>query len=234
MKKIEYKLLNETLYYDTLENGLQLFFIPKPGFTKYYVGFSTKYGSSTNVFIPHGKSDYLNAPYGVAHFLEHELFEKEDEDVSKVFSNYGIESNAYTSYVETCYFITGSSNFEIGIPYLLDSIQNPYFNDKKIKKEQGIIIEEIKMVLDSPSDKLYNVLMNNMYSKHSRKEEIAGTPASVNKITKEILYDTYNTFYNPSNMTLIIVGDFTDDYIYNLVNSNQRSKKYDKINETKV
>src|SRR5687768_13146805 len=144
MEKIEYGQLKEQLYYEKLPNGLEVYILPKSGFNKTYATFTTKYGSIDNEFIPIGKDEKLHVPDGIAHFLEHKLFEKEDRDVFQDFGKQGAASNAFTSFTRTAYLFSCTSNVEVNLQTLLDFVQDPYFTEQTVEKEKGIIGQEIQ------------------------------------------------------------------------------------------
>lgn len=222
----KYPLVNETLTTVILDNGLTLYLINKPKFKTYFASLGVKYGSNNNTFIPYGKSEYVTMPLGLAHFLEHQLFEKEDNDAALVFNEYGIESNAYTSFLETNYYITGTENLNIGLELLFDFVQNGYFSQEHVDKEKDVIASEIKMYLDSVKSRVYDGVCNNLFNASNLKYDIAGTLESINEITPEMLQDAYMTFYQPSNMYFCLVGDFNTDEIINLICENQKKKKH--------
>src|SRR5690606_13607321 len=206
MEKIHFPQLDEQLYYEKLDNGLDVYLLPKTGFYKTYATFTTKYGSIDNHFVPLGKEEYVKVPDGIAHFLEHKLFEKEDGDVFQKFSRQGASANAFTSFTRTAYLFSSTSHVEKNLETLLDFVQEPYFTDQTVEKEKGIIAQEIRMYDDNPDWRLYFGMIKNLYEKHPVRIDIAGTVESISAITKDMLYTCYNTFYHPSNMVLFIVG----------------------------
>lgn len=226
MKKIQFEQLNETLFHEKLDNGLQVFVLPKAGFNKTYATFTTKYGSIDNHFIPKNETDYKRVPDGIAHFLEHKMFEKEDGDVFQQFSKQGASANAFTSFTRTAYLFSSTSDTEKNLKTLLDMVQQPYFVEKTVEKEKGIIGQEIRMYDDNPDWRLYFGLIENMFHQHPVKIDIAGTIESISEITAELLYDCYNTFYHPSNMLLFITGPVQPEEIFRFVKSDQDSKGY--------
>ena len=204
--------LDITLYKEVLDNGLEVYLVPMVNKKNYYVNYSTKYGSETSEFVPAGESDYIRVPDGVAHFLEHKMFEQESGiDPFTYFSESGTDSNAATSYDSTQYICMGNKNFYDNLSYLLHFVNSPYFTDENVKKEQGIIAEELKMYSDIPEYQLENKLRENIYKNNPRRIDIGGTIESINKITKEDLYLCYNNFYSPNNMILLVVGNFNKD-----------------------
>ncbi|EWG12023.1 EF-P 5-aminopentanol modification-associated protein YfmH [Cytobacillus firmus] len=233
MDKITFDQLQEELYYEKLENGLDVYILPKKGFNKTYATFTTKYGSIDNHFLPPGKEEYVKVPDGIAHFLEHKLFEKEDGDVFQQFSKQGASANAFTSFTRTAYLFSSTSNVEMNLETLIDFVQDPYFTEKTVEKEKGIIGQEITMYDDNPDWRLYFGLIENMYKNHPVKIDIAGTIDSISHITKDMLYECYETFYHPSNMLLFIVGPVDPDKIMSQVRNNQNKKDYKEMAEIK-
>lgn len=226
MEIINYQNINETLYQETLDNGLDVLVIPKQ-YNKVYAAFVTKYGSAINQFIPIGSNEYINVPLGVAHFLEHKMFEMEDgSDATNLLANLGADANAFTDYGQTAYITTSTNNTEKVINLLLDYVQSPYFNDENVQKEQGIIIQELMMYMDKPNSRIHLGILQNMFYKNPIREDIVGTVESIKSINKEILYTCYNTFYHPSNMKLVIVGNVDPEEIINLVRDNQAKKSF--------
>ncbi|WP_379967401.1 EF-P 5-aminopentanol modification-associated protein YfmH [Ectobacillus sp. sgz5001026] len=233
MNTISFDQLKEELMYEKLPNGLDVYILPKPGFNKTYATFTTKYGSIDNIFVPMKKSEYVHVPDGIAHFLEHKLFEKEDHDAFQLFSKQGASSNAFTSFTRTAYLFSCTSNVDTNLSTLLDFVQSPYFTEKTVEKEKGIIGQEIQMYQDNPDWRLYFGLIESMYEKHPVKIDIAGTIQSISAITKDLLYECYNTFYHPSNMLLFVVGPVDPVKMMDLIRDNQAKKNYSKQPEIK-
>jgi len=221
-----YEQIDEVVYYEKLPNGLQVYLMPKAGFNKTYATFTTEYGSIDNHFIPIGETEAITVPDGVAHFLEHKLFEKEDYDVFGKFSRFGASANAYTTFSRTCYLFSATSDIETNVATLLDYVQDPYFTEATVEKEKGIIEEEIKMYDDNADFKAYFGILNNLHVNNPIKIDIAGTIESIYEITAEDLHTCYNTFYHPSNMILFIVGDINQDELINVIRKNQAAKNY--------
>lgn len=226
MEKIEFHQLQEELYYEQLDNGLKVYILPKRGFHKTFATFTTKYGSIDNHFIPLGKTDYTLVPDGIAHFLEHKLFEKEDGDVFQQFSKQGASANAFTSFTRTSYLFSATENVEQNLKTLIDFVQEPYFSEATVEKEKGIIGQEIQMYNDNPDWRNYFGAISNMYHNHPVKIDIAGTIDSIAKITKDMLYECYHTFYHPSNMLLFIVGPVLPDDLMEKIKANQKAKSF--------
>ncbi|TDL97785.1 insulinase family protein [Macrococcus brunensis] len=224
MKKQYYKEIDETLYETKLDNGLQLFIIPKAGFQKTYVTMTTKYGSLHTDFIPAEGNDMINTPAGVAHFLEHKMFEKEAGDMFNVFSEQGASVNAFTSYDRTSYLFTAVDHVEENIKLLIEMVQKPYFSETSVQKEIGIIAEEIKMYQEQPNYRLYYQTLQAMYQNHPVRQDIAGTLNSINEITAETLYTCYHTFYRPENMVMFVVGNVEPAAIAEFISEKQMIK----------
>ncbi len=226
MEKIVYEQLKETLYYEKLPNGLDVYILPKQGFNKTFATFTTKYGSVDNTFVPLGKEEMIRVPDGIAHFLEHKLFEKEDHDAFQLFSKQGASANAFTSFTRTAYLFSCTSNVEQNLNTLLNFVQEPYFSEKTVEKEKGIIGQEIQMYQDNPDWRLYFGLIDSLFVKHPIKIDIAGTIESISKITKDLLYECYETFYHPSNMLMFVVGAIDPEKTMDLIRENQAKKDY--------
>jgi predicted Zn-dependent peptidase len=233
MEKITFDQLQEELYHEKLSNGLNVYILPKKGFNKTFATFTTKYGSVDNTFIPFGKDEYVTVPDGIAHFLEHKLFEKEDGDVFQQFSRQGASANAFTSFTRTAYLFSSTSDVEKNLETLIDFVQEPYFSEKTVEKEKGIIGQEITMYDDNADWRLYFGLIQNLYQNHPVKIDIAGTIESISHITKDWLYECYNTFYHPSNMLLFIVGPVDPVLFMTQVKENQAKKEYKDMPEIK-
>jgi len=233
MEKISFDQLQEELFHEKMSNGLNVYILPKKGFNKTYATFTTKYGSVDNTFVPFGKDDYVKVPDGIAHFLEHKLFEKEDGDVFQQFSRQGASANAFTSFTRTAYLFSSTSDVEKNLETLVDFVQSPYFSEKTVEKEKGIIGQEITMYDDNPDWRLYFGLIQNLYQNHPVKIDIAGTIESIAEIDKDWLYECYNTFYHPSNMLLFIVGPVDPEKIMTQVRENQAKKDYKEMPEIK-
>lgn len=233
MEKIRFDQLQEELFYEKLDNGLDVYILPKSGFNKTYATFTTKYGSIDNQFVPQGKSDFVKVPDGIAHFLEHKLFEKEDGDVFQQFSRQGASANAFTSFTRTAYLFSSTSDVEKNLETLMDFVQEPYFSEKTVEKEKGIIGQEITMYDDNPDWRLYFGTIENMYNTHPVKIDIAGTIDSIAKINKDMLYECYNTFYHPSNMLLFVTGPVNPEQMMKQIKDNQSKKDYKELPEIK-
>ena len=235
MKKIKLKESNEIIYYDKLDNGLEVYLYNKDNFHSNYVTFTTKFGSVYNEFVPIGESKMIKVPHGVAHFLEHKVFEQEnDPQPMEFFSETGAVTNAYTTFKNTTYLFECSNDLIKNINYLLDFVQSPYFTDENVEEEKGIINEEINMCNDRPADKLYEEIRKNIFSNNNFKDSIIGTHKDISDIDKDILYTCYNTFYHPSNMFLVVTGNFNPDEVFNAIKENQDKKEFKEQEEIKI
>jgi predicted Zn-dependent peptidase len=221
-----FEQLDETLHFEELENGLKVYVLEKKGFNKTYATFTTHYGSVDNHFKPLGKNEEVKVPDGIAHFLEHKLFEKEHGDVFQDFSKQGASANAFTTFNRTAYLFSTTSDVKKNLTTLIDFVQEPYFTEKTVEKEKGIIGQEIRMYDDNPDWRVYFGLIENMYHHHPVKIDIAGTEKSIAKITKDTLYECYETFYHPSNMILFVVGPVNAQEILHFVKENQSQKSF--------
>lgn len=226
MDKQVYDKINETLYKEVLPNGLTVYLLPKEGYHKTYGLFSTNYGSIDNTFIPRGGDDFVTVPDGIAHFLEHKMFEKEEGDVFQKFGEQGASANAFTSFTRTSYLFSTTDQLELNLATLLDFVQEPYFTEESVQKEQGIIGQEIQMYQDDPNWQQFFGILKNMYPKHPLHIDIAGTVESIAEITAEDLYTCYRTFYHPSNMTLFVVGNLEPEALMNFIRENQAQKEF--------
>lgn len=226
MNETYFEQLEETLFHEELSNGLNVYILPKKGFSKTYVTFTTKYGSIDREFIPLGKKEPVTVPDGIAHFLEHKMFEKEEGDVFQKFSENGASANAFTSFTRTSYLFSSTDNILENTNTLLNFVQEPYFTEQTVEKEKGIIGQEITMYDDQPDWRLYFGTIENMYKEHPVKIDIAGTIESISHITAEHLYECYNTFYHPSNMVLFVVGAVDPKEMMEFVKENQAKKEF--------
>lgn len=232
MKQHYYDVIDETVYEHELQNGLRLFVIPKPGFQKTFVTYTTQFGSLDSRFKPLGKDEFVTVPDGVAHFLEHKLFEKEEEDLFTAFAEENAQANAFTSFDRTSYLFSATDHLENNIKRLLTMVETPYFKKETVDKEKGIIAEEIKMYQEQPGYKLMFNTLRAMYEKHPIRVDIAGSVESIYDITKDDLYLCYETFYHPSNMVLFVVGDVEPQYIVDIVEEHENLR--DKTNQPKI
>ena len=218
--------VKEEVYTEKLDNGLTVMIIPKRKVQKKYIIWGTKYGSNDNKFIAPGETNITEVPKGVAHFLEHKMFEQENGTNSlDVLSSLGVEANAYTTNDHTAYLYECTDNFYEALDEFMDYIQHPYFTDENVEKEKGIIGQEIMMYDDYPEWKVYLNTLEAMYHNNPIKLDITGTIETIEKIDKEILYKCYNTFYNPSNMAIVICGDFVPEEILEEIKKRLIDKK---------
>ena len=232
MKRNNLEKIDLELYEETLDNGLKVFIVPKDNVNGIYATFNTKFGSIHQEFIPNNSNEMIKVPLGVAHFLEHKMFEQKDnKDPFTFYSERGCDANANTSNYKTTYLFSGANSFYDNIKFLLDYVQEPYFTDENVEKEKGIIEQEINMYKDDPFFKIYDGIINNTFVEHPIKYPIAGTVEDIYKITKEDLYNCYNTFYHPSNMFLVITGNVEPKEALNVIKINQGDKKFDEAKE---
>ena len=226
MEIIENVKVKEKLYLEKLENGMPIMIVPKKGMQKKYMIWGTKYGSNDNIFITPDEEKEITVPNGVAHFLEHKMFEQENGSNSlDVLTSLGIDANAYTTNDHTAYLFECTDNFYEAMHELMDYVQNPYFTDENVEKEKGIIGQEIMMYDDYPDWKVYLNAMQAMYHNNPIKIDIVGTIDSISKIDKEILYKCYYTFYNPSNMAMVICGDFEPEELLDEIKQRLKNTK---------
>ncbi len=202
-------ILDEGYYDIDHKSGLKIYVYPKAEYTSTYAVFGTKYGSIDTRFKRSDRDDFIEIPAGTAHFLEHKLFESEELDAFQRYAKTGASANAYTSFDRTCYLFTCTGHFKENFEILLDFVRHPYFTEETVRKEQGIIGQEIDMYKDSPEwECLFNML-GAMYHNHPVKIDIAGTKESIAEITADMLFSCYDTFYNLSNMALAVAGKTT-------------------------
>ena len=211
MKEIKSIALGEKYYEIDHKSGLKIYVFPKENYSSSYALFGTKYGSIDTRFKRSDSDEWTVVPEGIAHFLEHKLFESEELDAFERYAKTGASANAYTSFDRTCYLFQCSDNFCENLKILLDFVQHPYFTQQTVQKEQGIIGQEITMYLDVAGWMSTFNLLRCLYSKHPVRIDIAGTVESIAQITDKLLYDCYNTFYNLNNMALAVVGNVNVD-----------------------
>lgn len=229
MKVIESLNIKEKAYIEKLENGMNVIIIPKNTTKKKYVIWGVNFGSIDNHFKVDGEEIYI--PDGVAHFLEHKMFEQENGKNSlDTLMALGIDANAYTTSDHTAYLFECTDHFYEGLDELMNYVQNPYFTNENVEKEKGIIAQEIRMYDDDPGWQLYMGILDCLYKNNPIKVDIAGTVESISKITPEVLYKCYNTFYALDNMTLVICGDFEPEKLLEEVKKRlTKNKTYEKI-----
>lgn len=206
IREIKSEKLSEKYYEINHSSGLKMLVYPKENYSSTYVIFGTRYGSIDTHFKLKGEEEFTAVPEGIAHFLEHKLFESEELDAFERYAKTGANANAYTSFDRTCYLFSCSENLEKNLEILLDFVTHPYFTEATVQKEQGIIGQEIKMTQDEPGWELLFTLLRAMYKTHPVRIDIAGTVDSIAEITADLLYKCYNTFYNLGNMAFCVVG----------------------------
>ena len=232
MRRSNLEKIDLELYEETLDNGLRIYIAPKDSVNGIYATLNTRFGSTNIEFEEDNKM--IKVPLGVAHFLEHKMFEQKDnKDPFTFYSERGCDANANTSNYKTTYLFSGANSFAENINFLLDYVQEPYFTDENVEKEKGIIEQEINMYADDPFLKMYDGIIKNTFIEHPIKYPIAGTVEDVYSITKEDLYSCYNTFYQPSNMFLVITGNVDVKETINLIKLNQEDKKFN-LKEIKI
>ena len=224
MKEIELTSLDIKLYTETLDNGLDVYLIRYDNKNNYFMTYATKFGSDVLKF-DYEKEEYT-PPLGIAHFLEHKMFETESGiDPFTFFSESGTDGNAMTTYDNTKYICSGTKNFEENLNFLIDFVNEPYFTDENVEKEKGIIAEELKMYDDIPDYKMEMRLRENVYINHSRKYDIGGSVEEIYKITKEDLYKCYNSFYTPNNMFILILGNMDVEKTIEMIKNKTKKLK---------
>lgn len=227
MEKITNEFLQETYYKYTLPNGLKVILFPKPLIKRSYAMLTVKYGSIHQEFKINGSDEIISTPAGVAHFLEHKMFEMPNNvDASNLFAELGADVNAYTSHENTSYYFSTVMNFDKSLELLLDFVQTPYFIENSVEGEKKIIEQEIMSSLDKPSSVCYHGILRNLYEKNKVIDDIGGTKESINLINKDTLQMCYNTFYHPSNMFLVIAGNFDLEKTLDLIKFNQANKDF--------
>jgi len=214
MKLVEHKKINEQVYTGTLPNGLSIFVVPKRGFHKKYAFFATDYGGVDRRFKLDGK--WIDTPAGVAHFLEHKMFDTEDGNALEILSANGASPNAYTSTDITAYHFECIDMFQENLKILLSFVSVPYFTSESVEKEQGIITQEIRMIEDDPDHCLYYGLLKSLFKANPMRDSVAGSVESIEKITADTLYQCHKAFYTPSNMALCIVGDVEASMVFDI------------------
>lgn len=229
MKQQHYSDLGETLYSETLSNGLRVYLLPKAGFHKTYAVMTTDYGSVDQSFVPLNQTAPVTQPAGIAHFLEHKMFEKADHDAFDTFAHFGGSSNAFTSFTHTSYLFSATHHLKENLETLLDFVQDPYFTDQTVNKEKGIIGQEIQMYQDDPNSRAYFGTIANLYPGQPLADDIAGSLESIDKIKPADLYLAHQTFYHPSNMSLFVVGRLEAAETLAWIKANQSAKQFAKL-----
>ena len=235
MKKIKIKGIEEEVYYEKLDNGLEVYLYTKENVHMNYVTFTTRYGSVYNEFIPINSDKMTTFPKGIAHFLEHKVFaQKEDPQPMEFFAKSGSVCNAYTTFKNTTYLFYATESLNENIEYLLDYVQNIYLTDESVESEKGIISEEIHMYDDRPNSILEEKIRKNTLKTNPYKDSIIGTIKDINNITKEDLETCYHTFYHPSNMFLVVTGNFNPEEVIDVIKKNQDKKNFTKEDKIKL
>ena len=214
MKQRFYERIGESVYREALPNGLEICVVPKPGYAKKYAFFATRYGGMDTRFQLDGK--WLDTPAGIAHYLEHKMFDTKEGNALQELAKNGAEPNAFTSNAMTGYYFDSTEHFEENLEILLSFVSIPYFTEESVAKEQGIIGQEIRMIEDNPDWQIYTRMMQALYQSSPARTSIAGTVESISHITAETLYDCHKAFYTPSNMILTVVGDVDPIHVADL------------------
>lgn len=205
MDKKLYPRIGEEVIWVTLDNGLPVCIVPKKGFSRKYALFAARYGGMDMRFRLNGQ--WLDTPAGIAHYLEHKMFDTEDGNALQELAMNGAEPNAFTSNAITCYYFDSTEKFYENLEILLSFVSVPYFTDESVEKEQGIIGQEIGMIEDNPEWQVYKQLMQSLYHTSPARTPVAGSVESIREITAQTLYDCHRAFYTPANMCLVVVGD---------------------------
>lgn len=221
METRTYSEFNQTVYETTLENGLRVRLIPMTGFHKTYAMLTTDFGA-VDRSLPNGQP----IPAGMAHFLEHKLFEKADHDAFDLFGALGADANAFTAFTQTSYLYSTTGHFKENLDVLLDFVQTPYFTDQTVQKEIGIISQEIRMYNDNPDSRLYMGMLGNLYPHDPLADDIAGTEESLQKITPELLYAAHAAYYQPEYLTLQLAGNLDPEETLQWIKANQAQKAF--------
>lgn len=213
-------LLNETLYMKVHPSGLKMYFIPKKDFSMKYAFFATEYGSIYNEFVNAETGVKSSMPLGIAHFLEHKIFEESEGNIFEQFAKLGANVNAYTNFMSTAYMFSTVDHFYDALGLLMNFVQKPHLTDENVEKEKGIIAQEIKMYDDNPDWKVYFNTLSALYNEHPMKYDIAGTVESVYSTTKEDLEKCYDAFYTPDNMIAFVIGDLEAEEVFECIEQN--------------
>lgn len=227
MKETFYERIGEAVCRQRLANGLEVCVVPKPGYSKKYAFFSTRYGGMDTRFRLDGK--WLDTPAGIAHYLEHKMFDTREGNALQELAKNGAEPNAFTANAMTAYYFDSTEHFEENLRILLSFVSIPYFTDESVAKEQGIIGQEIRMIEDNPDWQIYTRMMQALYQNSTARTSIAGTVESISHITAETLYQCHKAFYTPSNMILTAVGDVDPVHVVDLARSILPRERGEKI-----
>ncbi len=214
MKQTFYERIGESVHRETLPNGLQICIVPKPDYAKKYAFFATRYGGMDTRFQLGGV--WRDTPAGIAHYLEHKMFDTKEGNALQKLAQNGAEPNAFTSNSMTGYYFDSTSHFEENLEILLSFVSIPYFTEESVAKEQGIIGQEIRMIEDNPDWQLYTRMLRALYQVNTSRTSIAGTIESISHITAETLCDCHRAFYTPSNMILTVVGSVDPVHVVDL------------------
>ncbi len=217
-------LLGEKFFAQKMDNGLTTYVLPKNNFNKIYALYSTRYGSIDSEFALPDTGEYFKMPEGIAHFLEHKMFEMEYGNVFDKFAELGTSTNAFTSYTNTTYLFSTTGSLKENLLLLLDFVETPYFIQDSVEKEKGIITQELRMYQDDPNWQVLLNLLRCLYHNHPVRDDIGGTVESINKIDSKILHKCYKTFYHPSNMILFVAGRVEPEEVFTLVRFKENSK----------
>lgn len=215
MKQSFYQRIGESIYREKLSNGLTICVVPKPEHAKSYAFFATRYGGMDTRFQLNGT--WMDTPAGIAHYLEHKMFDTKEGNALQDLAKNGAEPNAFTSNYITGYYFDCTQHFEDNLKILLSFVSEPYFTEESVAKEQGIIGQEIRMIEDNPDWQLYTRMMKSLYQNTPAKTSIAGSVESIKDITVKTLYDCHKAFYTPSNMILCVVGNVDPHHVLNIV-----------------
>lgn len=235
MNKLELIGTDTLIFHDVLPNGLNVYLLPYKNKNNYFMSYFTKFGSVNLEFVPSDEKKMIKVPEGIAHFLEHKMFEQEEGEAPfEFYSKSGTGCNASTGFKATRYIVYGTNNLEENLEYLIKYLNSPYFTEENVEKEKGIIAEEINMYDDNPEWVLTEEVEKATFKNHPIRNDIAGYINTINKITSEQLYKCYNTFYQPSNMGLIVGGNFDVEEVMNLIKNNKYLKDKKKTPLPKV
>lgn len=230
MKKITINQTNEILYYEKLNNGLEVYIVPNKNQKNFYITYNTKFGSINTEFKTSTDKSFKKVPNGIAHYLEHLMFNMENGTAFDFYSKLGSSINAFTTYNLTCYEVYSSTYFKENLNYLLEYVETPYFTNELVNNERGIITEEIKMYDNNPNTELTYSSYKNIFINDKRKNLISGTVEDIKKITKENLLDCYNTFYNPNNMFIVITGNVNPEEAIAIIEKRENERPIKNIN----
>lgn len=223
MKRIDFPRLGEHYFEKKLPNGLTVRIVPKRGFAKKYAFLAVDFGSIDTAFTLEGK--HYRVPDGIAHYLEHKMFDLPEDNAMNLFAANGASPNAFTGYGMTAYYFSCTENFEENLKTLLRMVLTPYFTEESVEKERGIIAQEIRMYEDSAESRVYEDLFDGVFANHPIRVSIAGTVESIGEITAQMLYDCHEAFYQPANMMLCIVGDVEENQVCTLIREHTPSEE---------